>query len=52
MQANVVLEEQLGVLHLLGNMKSTENLGSILSIGNLKACPSSDIYPPIRPYIL
>lgn len=39
MQVDVVLEFR--VLHLAGKMKLTETLGGILSLGNLKACPSS-----------
>ena len=38
------------MLRLADNKKSTETLGSILSIGNLKACPYSDILLPTRPY--
>ena len=33
-QADMLLEQWLRFLHLLGNRKSTETLGSILSIGN------------------
>ena len=49
-QADVVLE--LRVLHLAGNRKSTDSLGGILSIGNLKSCPHSDTLPPVRSYSL
>ncbi|XP_040603704.1 succinate dehydrogenase assembly factor 2, mitochondrial isoform X3 [Mesocricetus auratus] len=33
-----------------GNRKSTETLGGILSIGNIKACSYSDTFLPTRPY--
>ena len=39
-QADMVLE--LKVLHLKGKRKSTETLGGILSIGNLKIHPNCD----------
>ena len=45
MQTDVVLEEQLRVLHLAVNRKLTETLGGILSIGNLRARPHSDTLP-------
>ena len=32
--------QQLRVLHLAGNKKSADTLGSVLSIGNLKASPT------------
>ena len=48
--ADVVLE--LRVLHLAGNRKLTDSLGSILSIRNLKACPHSDTFPLTRSYPL
>lgn len=38
MQANLVLE--LRMLHIVGNRKSTDSLGNIPSIGNLKAHPA------------
>ena len=37
---------ELRVLHLAGNRKLTETLGSVLSIENLKAHPHSDTLPP------
>ena len=40
------------VLHLPGNRKSTETLGSILSIGNLKTLPHSGTLPPTKSYPL
>ena len=43
-----MLEQYLKVLHLVGNRKPTETVGSILSIGNLKALPQSDTFPPTR----
>lgn len=49
-QAGVVLE--LRVLQLVGNRKSTEKLGSILRIGNLKSQLHSDTFSPTRPYPL
>lgn len=40
----------LRVLPLADNKKSTETLGGVLSITNLKAIPHSDTPPPIRTY--
>ena len=58
LQTVMVLENQLQTLHLAGNRKSTEMLGNILSIGNLKACPHSDTFSnkataiPTKPHLL
>ena len=48
----MVLEKELRVLYLAGNRKSTEALGAMLSIWNLKAHPYNDILPPTRSYPL
>ena len=52
MQAAMVLEKELRVLHLEDNKRSTDTLDGILSIGNLKACPHSDTLPPTRLHLL
>ena len=49
---DMVLEEQLRLLHRVGNRKPTETLGSFLSIDNLKACPHSDTLPSTKPHLL
>ena len=53
MEADVVLEEWLRVLHLVGNSKSADSQteGS-LSKRDPKACPQRDTLPPTRPYLL
>ena len=43
---------ELRVLHLAGSRKSIVTLGSILSIGNLKARPHSDTLPPTKPHLI
>ena len=52
MQIDMVLKKELRVLHLVGNRKWSQILGSILSIRKLKVCPLSDTLPPTRPYLL
>ena len=54
MQADMVLEKELSVLHLdpqaaEAAVYSTEHS---LSKGDLKACPCSDVLPPTRPHLL
>jgi hypothetical protein len=51
-QADMVLEKELRILHL--DWKATGNCytGQSLSIGDLKACPHNDTLPPTRPHPL
>lgn len=42
LQADMVLQKYLSILHFVGNRKLTETLGDVLSMGNLKVHPYSD----------
>lgn len=41
-QSDMVLQKYLSIQHSIGNKKSTETLGGVLSMGNLKVHPHSD----------
>ena len=52
MQADMVLEQLLKILHLTSKRTSTEKLGGILKIGNLTAYSHSETHSLTRSYLL